>query len=146
MKNNGMSSNRDLCSVPSCVWSTRTTKVSQWNTSFITFFGTWWSGCIIILFHVWIQMCQVIRFYPFAGLYSVKKINSRAHLYLAESTMNPRLNFTLHPSGGHHCKFDWTDTGAKQGFSQLIVEICRENIEKIPDWIYLFKKQGLSQT
>ena len=45
-----------------------------------------------------------------------------------------------------HCKCDWTDTGAKQGFSQLIVELCRENIRKIPYWLSLFKKQGLSQT
>ena len=52
-----------------------------------------------------------------------------------------------------HCKCDWTDTGAKQGFSQLIafivhhiVELCRENIGKIPYWLSLFKKQGLSQT
>ena len=51
------------------------------------------------------------------------------------------------------CKCDWTDTGAKQGFSQLIafiihhiVELCRENIGKIPYWLSLFKKQGLSQT
>ena len=52
-----------------------------------------------------------------------------------------------------HCKCDWTDTGAKQGFSQLIafivhhiVELCRENIGRIPYWSSLFKKQGLSQS
>ena len=45
-----------------------------------------------------------------------------------------------------HCKCDWTDTGAKQGFSQLIVELCRENIGKNLYWLSLFKKQGLSQT
>ena len=32
-----------------------------------------------------------------------------------------------------HCKCDWTDTGAKQGLSQLTVELCRENIGKLPD-------------
>ena len=48
--------------------------------------------------------------------------------------------------GSIHCKCDWTDTGAKQGFSQLIVELCRENIGKIPYWLSLFEKQGLSQT
>ena len=32
--------------------------------------------------------------------------------------------------GTLHCNCDWTDTGAKQAFSQLIVELCRENMGK----------------
>ena len=53
-----------------------------------------------------------------------------------------RLTHVLKNTHAIHCKCDWTDTGAKQGFSQLIVELCRENIGKIPDQFFLSKMFG----
>ena len=54
--------------------------------------------------------------------------------------------FSVKPFAQVHCRCDWTDSGAKQGFTQLIVELCREKIGKILDQLSIFKKQGLSQT